>query len=204
MLFPDWCHPERGGESMPDPAPLTPGLWILWNSFTYPADLSIRDDPRAEWQTQAGLNQISRSLAWKMTLQVMESLDIYPPHPPPPPPSQVNSTDFKRTLWILRKLHWEQSRNMAGWLCTVGVGDILIHVCISACAALYIHLMNLQLPSRQTSEESQRGAQLQCTSMTYCLMCSCTVCHFILCTMHGHVLCNCRGPGVTCSFCKHK
>lgn len=41
----------------------------------------------------------------------------------------------------------------------MGVGDILIHVCISACEVLYIRRMNLRLPSRQTSEESHGGAE---------------------------------------------
>lgn len=101
-----------------------------------------------------------------MTLQVMWAGNIFFP----PLLSQVNSMDFKRTLWIQPRLCWEQSRNMAGWLCTVGVGDILIHICTSACAVLYIHLMNLMLPSRHTSEESHRGTEHQYMSITYCLM----------------------------------
>lgn len=139
----------------------------LWNSFTYLADLSIWHDLGAPQKTRTGLtkshaawlkNDSPGNVGWKYFLCPLSLR------------SQVNSTGFRRTLWIQPRLCREQSTNMAGWLCTVGVGDILIHVCISACGVLYIHLMNVQLPSRHTSEESHRGAVRQYISIIHCLL----------------------------------
>jgi len=124
------------------------------------------------WETQAGLTK--SHAAWLKNDSPGNVACIFPSLS-----SQVNSMDLKRMLWIQPGIRWEQSGNMAGWLCTVGEGDILIHVCTPACALLHIHYMNLLLTSRQTSEESHRGAEHQHISITYCLICSCAVCHLI-------------------------
>lgn len=121
---------------------------------------------------------------------------MWPASPPPSLSSQVNSMDLKKTFWIPPGLRWEQSTNMAGWLCTVGEGDILIHVCISACAVLHIHSMNLLLTSRQTSDESHRGAEHQHIPITHCLICSFTVLHLIFNSMC--CLCICVGYTYLC------
>lgn len=154
------------------PLSFHPRLRICWNSFTYLAALSILHDLRACRETRAGLTK--SHAAWLKN----DSPGIVG-YTPTSSPRWIPWI-LKRTLWIQRRLCWEQSRNMAGWLCTVGVGNILIHVCISACAVLYIHLMNLQLPSRQTSEEKSHRFRTPVHIHNILLrVCSCTVCYLI-------------------------
>lgn len=91
---------------------------------------------------------------WKTTTQVMQAGKISLPccHYPSEIPRLLKGLSEFRG-WLCR----EQSENMTDWLCMVGVVNILIHVCLPACGPLCIHLMNLWLPFRPTSEEeSQR------------------------------------------------
>lgn len=95
-----------------------------------------------------------KTSSW-LTLLIPQALDLW------------SCFTYLAGLWILREsfefsrwLCWEQSRYMADWLYTVGVGDILILVCFSACDVL-IFILGKCCSSRHTDQN---------ISITYCLM----------------------------------